>query len=136
MSGSTFFRSLYTWNVSVLDRLIAEALESHRNLDKRCIGIHTIILVSRCALRWLCIVFAYELTWTPQNRNDMPVWSEARAKILRPFESLILDQNVQDMFTDVEQFLDPKTESWYHKKGVPYHRGYLLYGPPGSGKSE
>lgn len=80
--------------------------------------------------------FAYELTWTLQNRNDMPVWSEARAKILRPFESLILDQGVQDMFTDVEQFLDPNTESWYHKKGVPYHRGYLLYGPPGSGKSE
>jgi len=24
---------------------------------------------------------------------------------------------------------------WYHERGIPYRRGYLLHGPPGSGKS-
>ena len=28
-----------------------------------------------------------------------------------------------------------QSPSWYKEKGVPYRRGYLLYGPPGSGKT-
>ncbi|KAF6072765.1 BCS1 N terminal family protein [Candida albicans] len=31
-------------------------------------------------------------------------------------------------------FGQPRGE-WYHKRGIPYRRGYLLYGPPGSGKT-
>jgi len=26
-------------------------------------------------------------------------------------------------------------QKWYHERSVPYRRGYLLYGPPGSGKT-
>ena len=34
---------------------------------------------------------------------------------------------------DVKDFLT--SGEWYHKRGIPYRRGYLLYGPPGSGKT-
>jgi chaperone BCS1 len=34
---------------------------------------------------------------------------------------------------DVEDFI--ARQQWYVDRGVPYRRGYLLYGPPGSGKS-
>ena len=27
------------------------------------------------------------------------------------------------------------SEDWYAERGIPYRRGYLLYGVPGSGKS-
>ncbi len=34
---------------------------------------------------------------------------------------------------DVKDFLG--RQKWYVDRGIPYRRGYLLYGPPGSGKS-
>ena len=34
---------------------------------------------------------------------------------------------------DVEDFFARKT--WYEERGIPYRRGYLLYGPPGCGKT-
>ena len=34
---------------------------------------------------------------------------------------------------DVEHFLGRK--DWYLDRGIPYHRGYLLTGPPGTGKT-
>lgn len=38
-----------------------------------------------------------------------------------------------DMIADIKQFIDSK--EWYSSRGLPYRRGYLLYGPPGCGKS-
>ena len=32
-------------------------------------------------------------------------------------------------------FLDPQTFKWYLDRGIPYKRGYLLRGSPGSGKT-
>ena len=34
---------------------------------------------------------------------------------------------------DVKKFIE--NEDYYKTKGLPYKRGYLLYGPPGSGKT-
>ena len=48
----------------------------------------------------------------------------------RPISSVILDQNISErILDDVKQFLDGG--KWYHDRGIPYRRGYLLYGPPG-----
>ena len=30
---------------------------------------------------------------------------------------------------------DLEMEDWYVKAGIPHRRGYLLHGPPGTGKS-
>lgn len=52
----------------------------------------------------------------------------------RPLGSVILDQGVKEnVVADVHDFLD--RQQWYVDRGIPYRRGYLLYGPPGSGKS-
>ena len=52
----------------------------------------------------------------------------------RPLDSVILDSGLAErLASDLRQFLD--SAGWYHERGIPYRRGYLLHGPPGSGKS-
>lgn len=59
-------------------------------------------------------------------------FGEPRRK--RSIESVILDKGVKErILTDVQDFLD--SSKWYYDRGIPYRRGYLLHGPPGSGKS-
>ena len=59
-------------------------------------------------------------------------FGEPRRK--RPIESVILDKGIKEMIVDdVRDFLSSGV--WYYDRGIPYRRGYLLHGPPGSGKS-
>ncbi|MCJ1345927.1 hypothetical protein MMC31_004137 [Peltigera leucophlebia] len=59
-------------------------------------------------------------------------FGEPRRK--RSIESVILDKGIKErILTDVQDFLD--SSKWYYDRGIPYRRGYLLHGPPGSGKS-
>ncbi|KAJ2455465.1 Complex III assembly protein translocase and chaperone [Coemansia sp. RSA 2336] len=52
----------------------------------------------------------------------------------RLLQSVILDRNVSEgIVTDVQDFI--ANGKWYDDRGIPYRRGYLLYGPPGSGKT-
>ena len=55
----------------------------------------------------------------------------------RKMETILLANNDKDkILNDINRFLDPETQDWYKKKiGIPYRRGYLLYGPPGCGKT-
>ncbi|RUS71815.1 hypothetical protein EGW08_020422 [Elysia chlorotica] len=52
----------------------------------------------------------------------------------RPLNSVVLDRGLSEhILNDIQEFIDnPK---WYLDRGIPYRRGYLLYGPPGCGKS-
>ena len=52
----------------------------------------------------------------------------------RPLGSVVLDKSVSERIaTDIKEFIN--NPSWYMDRGIPYRRGYLLYGPPGCGKS-
>ncbi len=52
----------------------------------------------------------------------------------RPLNSVVLDRGIsENLLNDVREFID--SAQWYTERGVPYRRGYLLHGPPGSGKS-
>lgn len=67
-------------------------------------------------------------SWGPEWR---PFGQPRRKRVLA---SVILDKGVSDMIVDdVRDFL--ASGPWYHERGIPYRRGYLLYGPPGSGKT-
>ncbi|EJC99988.1 uncharacterized protein FOMMEDRAFT_22463 [Fomitiporia mediterranea MF3/22] len=59
-------------------------------------------------------------------------WNGARQK--RPMSSIVLEPGVKDMLlADCRDFL--RSEEWYAERGIPFRRGYLLHGVPGSGKT-
>jgi len=49
-------------------------------------------------------------------------------------DSVVLDKGIKSMLLDdAQEFL--KSEQWYADRGIPWRRGYLLHGCPGSGKT-
>jgi mitochondrial chaperone BCS1 len=69
--------------------------------------------------------------YSVQSMNWAPL-GEPRKK--RPLGSVVLDKGLKEsIVTDVKDFL--RRQEWYVDRGIPYRRGYLLYGPPGSGKT-
>ena len=68
------------------------------------------------------------------HRASGTYWSEQTSRLPRPIESVILPQGLmEDLLDDIRDFLSKRT--WYLQRGIPYRRGYLLHGPPGTGKS-
>jgi mitochondrial chaperone BCS1 len=68
------------------------------------------------------------------HRGTHAYWSEQMTRMPRPLESVILQEGMmEDLLCDVREFLAKR--SWYLQRGIPYRRGYLLHGPPGTGKS-
>ena len=64
------------------------------------------------------------------------VWNRVASRPSRPIETVVLEHNQKDrLLADINEYLHPKTAIWYANRGIPYRRGYLLAGPPGTGKS-
>lgn len=63
-------------------------------------------------------------------------WDTGTRRPQRNINSVTLPKSVKDdLIKDIRRYLDPATEMWYGNRGIPYRRGYLFWGPPGTGKT-
>lgn len=63
-------------------------------------------------------------------------WVKIAERPCRPMKTVVLDENLKmDVLADINEYLNPATARWYANRGIPYRRGYLFYGNPGTGKT-
>ncbi|KAK4461540.1 BCS1 N terminal-domain-containing protein [Cladorrhinum samala] len=78
---------------------------------------------------------AYITVRTSKHSYD-PTWDTTILRPLRPLETVHFDEKVkEELVADIANYLDENTRKFYNKRGIPYRRGFLLHGPPGTGKT-
>ena len=71
-----------------------------------------------------------------EHRNRSRFWTRVASRPSRPMHTVILTGDLKErVLADINEYLHPATKFWYAHRGIPYRRGYLLHGPPGTGKS-
>ncbi|KAG2004490.1 mitochondrial chaperone BCS1 [Coprinopsis cinerea AmutBmut pab1-1] len=63
-----------------------------------------------------------------------PRWEVTSHKPRRAIDTVILEPGRSEaIVSDVKDFVS--SGDWYRARGIPFRRGYLLHGPPGTGKT-
>ncbi|KAG6914941.1 hypothetical protein DXG01_014347 [Tephrocybe rancida] len=103
---------IYTLDYKVLSQFVESARGGYKETTRKTVTVHT----------------------AQQSGSARRLWTSVKSKARRPLNSIVLkDGTVESLLADIHEFLD--TEEWYHNIGIPHRRGYLLHGPPGSGKT-
>lgn len=72
--------------------------------------------------------------YTNTSGDGSSYWSYVDEFTPRKLSTVILDEGVIERLSeDIQNFQN--LASWYEEMGIPYHRGYLLHGQAGSGKT-
>ncbi len=67
-------------------------------------------------------------------RAGSAYWSEIiTINNKRVANTILSEDNEIELYQDIKWFMNNKV--WYDQRGIPYKRGYLLYGIPGTGKT-
>ncbi|KAH6612301.1 BCS1 N terminal-domain-containing protein [Chaetomium sp. MPI-SDFR-AT-0129] len=70
------------------------------------------------------------------KRSYDETWDTTILRPLRPLETVHFDEKVkEELVADIENYLDVNTRKFYNRRGIPYRRGFLMHGPPGTGKT-
>ncbi|KAF5346178.1 hypothetical protein D9758_009975 [Tetrapyrgos nigripes] len=106
--------TLYTRNFAVLTELVEEVRLLYLEVSRPNVIVH--------------------MADGPHYAPTSFTWTNVKCKVRRALSSIVLPNGVMESIVeDAKEFID--SEEWYHERGIPYHRGFLLYGPPGSGKT-
>jgi chaperone BCS1 len=63
-------------------------------------------------------------------------WMRSSERPSRNLDTVILDAEQKSrILQDMNEYLHPLSSKWYASRGIPYRRGYLFSGPPGTGKT-
>lgn len=90
-----------------LESLITEAVRHYTN--KKAKGVETLVM------------------------NPHGGWDGIKTQT-RPVDSVVLREGLMDrLVTDVQKFVEGR--QYYADRGIPYYRGYMFHGPPGTGKT-
>jgi mitochondrial chaperone BCS1 len=112
---------------------------SVESLYLKCFGWDTSILRA--------IMEEARITYADRDKNKTVVyrgqlngktfrWIRTQTRPIRELSTIIMNQKVKEDFVkDVREYLCPETRHWYMRRGIPYRRGYLFHGPPGTGKT-
>ncbi|KAF9556921.1 P-loop containing nucleoside triphosphate hydrolase protein [Agrocybe pediades] len=107
------YLTIYTRDMSMLSSFVEEAENVYIKTSSPNVVIHSV---------------------DQNGYNPGFPWMNTKSKARRSLNSIILPEGVlQTILDDAREFLD--TEDWYTKAGIPHRRGYLLHGPPGTGKT-
>jgi len=73
--------------------------------------------------------------WTQQiYTNNRSEWKNSPSNNYRKLDTIILKNDLKNKIkNDLQLFLN--SEEWYQHRDIPYTRGYLFYGHPGTGKT-
>ncbi|KAI8066466.1 BCS1 N terminal-domain-containing protein [Gongronella butleri] len=68
------------------------------------------------------------------SADQYGAWRRTRSRPKRPLNSIVIPSHIKThLVDDAKEFLS--SEHWYASRGIPFRRGYLLFGTPGSGKT-
>ncbi|KAK9770198.1 putative P-loop containing nucleoside triphosphate hydrolase protein [Seiridium cardinale] len=71
-----------------------------------------------------------------RNQYHRECWDTTILRPIRPLETVHMDKKAKDeLVSDIANYLKSATRRFYTSRGIPYRRGYLLHGPPGTGKT-
>ncbi|KAK1658520.1 mitochondrial chaperone bcs1 [Colletotrichum godetiae] len=111
------------------------ALFPRKSMTVSCIGRSPGVLwdlMNDCRLEYLRLSEGKTSIFEHHNNT----WKRTITRDVRPIETVVMNEELKQMLIkDVRSFLDPTARSWYANRGLPYRRGYLMYGRPGTGKS-
>ncbi|CAE6470666.1 hypothetical protein ACGC1H_003955 [Rhizoctonia solani] len=100
--------SILARNREIVNQLLREAKEAYTSEDQNRVSIYT------------C--------------DQYNCWHRSASRAKRPMQSIVLDPMIKDrILEDAKDFM--ASENWYSERGIPFRRGYLLHGAPGSGKT-
>mgnify|MGYP000671477761 CR=1 FL=1 len=73
--------------------------------------------------------------YSNKNKSNPKVyWNLVYIRTNKSLKNTIYSDDVnQNIFDDIDNFMF--NEEWYQNRGIPYKRGYLLHGHPGTGKT-